>query len=144
MSECPAKQRRRRPHLSPNPRVIRFGRTISSSTHRRLGGPLSARQQERRLLTGPTQYPEIVRADVEPTIDRSIPLLVTGSGGFLGSHLRRELAQSGYTNLLLPRSRDYDFRHEVDVRRMFENLRPARVVHLAAVVGGIGANRERP
>jgi GDP-L-fucose synthase len=93
---------------------------------------------------GRNQYSDAVSGDVQPRIDRSIPLLVTGSGGFLGSHLRSELAQSGYTNLLLPRSADYDFRRELDVKRMFDKLRPTRVIHLAAVVGGIGANRERP
>jgi GDP-L-fucose synthase len=62
----------------------------------------------------------------KPNADRSSPLLVTGGGGFLGSHLRDELTQSGYTHLLLPRRADFDLRH------------------LAAVVGGIGANRARP
>jgi GDP-L-fucose synthase len=80
----------------------------------------------------------------EPNIDRSIPLLVTGSGGFVGTHLRSELVQSGYTNLLLPQRAAFDLRHETQVMRMFEELRPRRVVHLAAVVGGIGANRARP
>src|SRR5438874_8404101 len=78
------------------------------------------------------------------TVDKSTPLLVTGSSGFLGTHLRVALTRSGYTSLLLPSSRDYDLRHETDVRRMFEQLRPKRVIHLAAVVGGIGANRENP
>jgi GDP-L-fucose synthase len=79
-----------------------------------------------------------------PTVERSKRLLVTGSSGFLGTHLRAALTRSGYGSLLLPSSSDYDLRHETDVRRMFEQLRPARVIHLAAVVGGIGANRENP
>ena len=76
--------------------------------------------------------------------DRSGPLLVTGSGGFLGRHLRGELDRSGYSNLLLPRSSEFDLRREADVKRLFAELRPRLVIHLAAVVGGIGANQARP
>jgi GDP-L-fucose synthase len=80
----------------------------------------------------------------ESTFERSIPLLVTGSGGFLGRHLQSELGRIGYSNLLLPRSSQFDLRRESDVTRMFAELRPRRVIHLAAVVGGIGANQARP
>ena len=80
----------------------------------------------------------------KPKLDRSKPVLITGSGGFLGTHLRSELVESGYTHLQLPRRADFDLRHENQVKRMFEELRPQRIIHLAAVVGGIGANRARP
>jgi len=71
-------------------------------------------------------------------------IVVTGGAGFLGRVLVQKLRDRGYTNLLTIRRRDYDLTNEADVRRMYEALRPAAVAHLAAEVGGIGANRENP
>lgn len=71
-------------------------------------------------------------------------VLVTGGSGFLGGHVCRELAALQPDELLTPRRADYDLREQADVRRLFTDARPDLVVHLAAVVGGIGANRLNP
>jgi GDP-L-fucose synthase len=71
-------------------------------------------------------------------------LVVTGGGGFLGSYVLEFLKARGCANPFVPRSRDYDLRRESDIVRLFETARPHVVIHLAAVVGGIGANRENP
>ena len=54
------------------------------------------------------------------------------------------LRERGCPEIIVPRKADYDLREMVNVRRMYDDARPDIVVHLAAVVGGIGANRERP
>ncbi len=69
---------------------------------------------------------------------------VTGGGGFLGRVLLRKLADRGCTSPFAPRSVDYDLRTEDGVRRFLDDGRPDVVIHLAAVVGGIGANQENP
>ena len=71
-------------------------------------------------------------------------VVVTGGGGFLGSYVLECLKERGCPNPFVPRSRDYDLRREADIVRLFEEARPDVVLHLAAVVGGIGANRENP
>jgi GDP-L-fucose synthase len=71
-------------------------------------------------------------------------IAVTGGGGFLGSHVMEELARAGHTGAVAIRSRDYDLAHEEQVRRMLDEVKPEAIVHLAAVVGGIGANRLHP
>jgi GDP-L-fucose synthase len=71
-------------------------------------------------------------------------ITITGGAGFLGRHFVRRLADAGYRNLFVPRSAEYDLRRAADVARMLEVARPNVVVHLAAVVGGIGANRDHP
>ncbi|HJZ77597.1 MAG TPA: GDP-L-fucose synthase [Vicinamibacterales bacterium] len=70
-------------------------------------------------------------------------VVVTGGSGFLGRHLVRALEARGST-VLVPRKRQYDLTSEPQVERMYADLRPRVVIHLAAVVGGIGANRESP
>ncbi len=69
--------------------------------------------------------------------------LVTGGGGFLGSHLVERLRRDGH-DVVVPRSREYDLTHEDDTVRLFAEARPEVVFHLAAEVGGIGANRDNP
>jgi len=69
--------------------------------------------------------------------------LVTGGGGFLGSHLAERLERDGH-DVFVARRRDYDLTHEEDARRLFADARPEVVFHLAAEVGGIGANRANP
>lgn len=71
-------------------------------------------------------------------------VVVTGGSGFLGSHLVDCLRQRGATNVVAPGSRDYDLTDAAATRRLFAETRPELVFHLAARVGGIGANREHP
>src|SRR5438105_9224777 len=71
-------------------------------------------------------------------------VLVTGGNGFLGSYIVEKLKMHGATRILVPDRKEYDLRQMEAIRRMYETMRPDVVVHLAAVVGGIGANRERP
>jgi GDP-L-fucose synthase len=71
-------------------------------------------------------------------------VLVTGGSGFLGKHVLDILARRGYQNVAAPRHADYDLTRSDQVAACIRDLRPDAIVHLAAVVGGIGANRERP
>jgi len=70
--------------------------------------------------------------------------LVTGGAGFLGQSLVEGLGRLGAASITVPRSRDYDLRKEAAIQRLFEKHRPDVIIHLAAVVGGIGANRANP
>ena len=70
-------------------------------------------------------------------------VLVTGGGGFLGSHLVERLRAEGM-DPFVARRRDYDLIREAEVARLFADARPELVFHLAAEVGGIGANRANP
>lgn len=69
---------------------------------------------------------------------------VTGGAGFLGSYVVEKLRQRGVKNIFIPRSRNYDLVNIEDVQRMYDDAKPDLVIHLAAVVGGIGANRVNP
>src|ERR1044072_5894178 len=69
---------------------------------------------------------------------------VTGGAGFLGSYVVEKLRQRGCSNVFIPRSRGYDLRERRAIRRMYDDARPDLLIHLAAVVGGIGANLENP
>jgi len=71
-------------------------------------------------------------------------ILVTGGSGFLGNFVVEELARIGCRNVFVPRSIDYDLRRADAVAHLMREARPQVVIHLAAVVGGIGANRENP
>lgn len=71
-------------------------------------------------------------------------VLVTGGSGFLGSCVVASLKERGAQEVLAPTRAAYDLRDGAAVRRLYAELRPHLVIHLAAVVGGIGANRERP
>ena len=71
-------------------------------------------------------------------------VVVTGGSGFLGSYVVEALVRRGAADVFVPRSRDYDLRAVENVRRLLRDARPDVVVHLAARVGGIGANREHP
>src|SRR5262245_37446407 len=71
-------------------------------------------------------------------------LLITGGAGFLGSAVVRRLETEGYGQIAVPRSRAHSLVEEAAVRRLFEDTRPEVVIHAAARVGGIGANRADP
>jgi GDP-L-fucose synthase len=71
-------------------------------------------------------------------------IAVTGGAGFLGSHVVTALKARGCSSIAVPRKRDYDLTVEAAVARFYDDCRPDVVVHLAAVVGGIGANRANP
>jgi GDP-L-fucose synthase len=71
-------------------------------------------------------------------------VLVTGGAGFLGTHVVRKIQAHGSPAVIVPRSRDFDLRDQAAIIRLFEQTRPDLVIHLAAVVGGIGANRQHP
>jgi GDP-L-fucose synthase len=70
-------------------------------------------------------------------------VLVTGGGGFLGTHLVERLRSEGL-DPLVARRRDYDLTVAADAARLFADAQPSLVFHLAAEVGGIGANRANP
>ena len=72
-------------------------------------------------------------------------VMVTGGAGFLGSHLVDELeSRSDNVEIFVPRSDEYDLREKSDIKDAFEDSGADTVIHLAATVGGIGANRENP
>lgn len=71
-------------------------------------------------------------------------VVVTGGAGFLGSYVVEQLKRRGCQQVFVPRHADCDLRREANIVRLFEEARPNTVIHLAAIVGGIGANRERP
>jgi GDP-L-fucose synthase len=70
--------------------------------------------------------------------------VVTGGAGFLGQSVVEGLVRRGARAVVVPRSRRYDLRRERDIARLFSDHHPDVVLHLAAVVGGIGANRANP
>jgi len=71
-------------------------------------------------------------------------VVVTGGAGFLGQVLVRQLQQKGCQQITVPRSAQFDLRKTSAIRKLYAQARPDMVIHLAAVVGGIGANRENP
>jgi GDP-L-fucose synthase len=71
-------------------------------------------------------------------------VLVTGGSGFLGKQLLRVLSERGFRDVVAPRHAEYDLTRADQVAACVRELRPDAIVHLAAVVGGIGANRARP
>jgi GDP-L-fucose synthase len=73
-------------------------------------------------------------------------ICVTGGAGFLGAHIIERLLAEGAAreNIFVPLIEDYDLTREADVVRLYDTARPDLVIHLAAEVGGIGANREKP
>lgn len=69
---------------------------------------------------------------------------VTGGAGFLGSYVTAKLHERGAKEVFIPRIEEYDLVKPEDIRRMLDDSRPDVIIHLAAHVGGIGANREHP
>lgn len=71
-------------------------------------------------------------------------IVVTGGAGFLGRYVTRMLQDRGCTQIMVPRHTHYDLTREAAVEQLYLDTRPQIVIHLAAVVGGIGANRANP
>ncbi|QRG70516.1 GDP-L-fucose synthase [Brevibacillus choshinensis] len=71
-------------------------------------------------------------------------IVVTGGAGFLGRHVVEQLHRASCEHVFIPRSRDYDLRKEPDIQNMLHDFHPDIIIHLAAVVGGIGANQKNP
>lgn len=71
-------------------------------------------------------------------------VVVTGGAGFLGRYIVEGLRNRGCRDILVPKIEDYDVVNINDIVRMYDDMKPDIVIHLAAVVGGIGANREHP
>lgn len=71
-------------------------------------------------------------------------VVVTGGAGFLGQVVVSELRRRGCRHIYIPRKRNYDLRNLGAIKKLLRDTKPNIIMHLAAVVGGIGANRERP
>jgi len=74
----------------------------------------------------------------------ALRIVVTGGAGFVGRPLCRMLADRGCRDVIVPRRDEYDLTREQDVQRLYHDARPDVVIHLAAEVGGIGANMDNP
>lgn len=108
-------------------RELRFARTIEHLRH-----------------TFPSAW--TLLPDIPMVIEslQSKRICVTGGGGFLGRAVCARLKAIGACNVFVPRRRDFDLTRAEDVERMFDESRPDIVIHLAAEVGGIGANQKNP
>ncbi|MCJ7653718.1 MAG: NAD-dependent epimerase/dehydratase family protein, partial [Dehalococcoidia bacterium] len=71
-------------------------------------------------------------------------ITVTGGAGFLGTCVVKRLRQLGCQNIFIPRNKDYDLVNNEVVKRLYIDSKPDVVIHLAAIVGGIGANEGNP
>ena len=71
-------------------------------------------------------------------------IVVTGGSGFLGKHLINRLERAGCHNVIVPIHKEYDLTRIDAIERLFNEQKPDVLIHMAAVVGGIGANRENP
>ena len=71
-------------------------------------------------------------------------VIVTGGKGFLGSEVVAQLELYGCKKIFAPRKRDFDLTKTKEIKRLYLEAKPHTIIHLAAVVGGIGANRENP
>lgn len=78
------------------------------------------------------------------SIVAGMKIVVTGGAGFLGSHVIEQLKDKGCKEIIIPRSSVTDLRKEKDIICFLNERQPDIIIHLAAVVGGIGANRKNP
>jgi GDP-L-fucose synthase len=90
------------------------------------------------------QSAEPTSLETGPSFWNSRRVLVTGGAGFLGRQVVTRLRDAGVGELILPRRSEFDLTEQESVRELFRESRPDFVIHLAAEVGGIGANRENP
>jgi GDP-L-fucose synthase len=88
--------------------------------------------------------PSNLTAATPPLLSPSARIVVTGGSGFLGNCVMNALRIAGYTNAITFRSSEFDLTREEEVARMLETHEPEAIVHLAAAVGGIAANRRYP
>ena len=75
---------------------------------------------------------------------RNKRIVVTGGAGFLGRFVCNKLKDRGYKNVFIVRSKDYNLIELEKVKKLYNDIQPDIVIHLAAVVGGIAANRQNP
>jgi GDP-L-fucose synthase len=92
-----------------------------------------------KVLQGETME---VKSDLKFWQDKRI--CVTGGAGFLGSFVQEGLARRGATDVYIPLIEEYDLVNSQDIQRMLDVSHPDIIIHLAALAGGIGANRARP
>ena len=71
-------------------------------------------------------------------------IIVTGGSGFLGKFVVGKLEEKGFLNIIVPYIEEYDLRKLGDIKRLYKDAKADIIIHLAAVVGGISANRENP
>jgi len=71
-------------------------------------------------------------------------VILTGGAGFLGRYVEKKLKERGCKSIFIPRIEEYDLRNLNVIKKMYKDANADIVIHLAAVVGGIGANRENP
>jgi GDP-L-fucose synthase len=79
-----------------------------------------------------------------PSFWENTRVVVTGGAGFLGSFVVEQLRARGCSQIIIPRSKDYDLVQMAAVQRLYADTKPDVVIHLAARVGGIGANQANP
>jgi len=91
----------------------------------------------------PRRRSNVMSAELSQSATQS-RIVVTGGSGFLGRHVLEVLNARGYQFVEAPTHADYDLTVESAVSSLFRDTRPDVIIHLAAVVGGIGANREHP
>jgi len=77
-------------------------------------------------------------------LDKNDVVAVTGGEGFVGKFVCEELKKNGFENIFVVKHKDFDLTKEKDVKTFYETVKPSSVIHLAAEVGGIGANMEAP